>query len=153
MNIKTIFHWIAWWLRCFFFILIYPISTESTQRVLRVGRGCTLLCGTWPYLYFRSVFAMPLLGIFVFGSLILNTVRNHQVIYDILNVLSFTCTKQIDAKFIYMKIYIQYIYCKLFVFKIADIRLKVLHKNSMNVKKNMRLTKIFILKKQWMRIA
>lgn len=98
------------------------------------------------YLYFRSVFAMPLLGIFVFGSLILNTVRNHQVIYDILNVLSFTCTKQIDAKFIYMKIYIQYIYCKLFVFKIADIRLKVLHKNSMNVKKKNEINKNIYLK-------
>lgn len=38
----------------FFFILIYPISTKSTQRVLRVSRGCTLLHGTWSYLYFSG---------------------------------------------------------------------------------------------------
>lgn len=35
-----------------------------------------------------------------------------------------------------MKIYIQYIYCQLFVFKIADTRLDVLHINLMKVKKN-----------------
>lgn len=45
-----------------------------------------------------------------------------------------------------MKIYIQYIYCKLFVFKIADIRLKVLHKNSMNVKKKNEINKNIYLK-------
>lgn len=39
--------------------------------------------------------------------------------------------KQIDAKFINMKIYIRTIhYCQFFVFKIADIRLDVLHINS-----------------------
>lgn len=55
-------------------------------------------------------------------------------------------SKQIDAKFIYMKIYIQYIYCQLFVFKIANTRLDVLHINLMKVKKINEINKNIYLK-------
>lgn len=61
--------------------------------------------------------------------------------------------KQVDAKFIYMQIYIPFIYCRSFVFKIADICLEVLDTNLMKFKKKMRLTKIFILKRQWKRFV
>lgn len=45
--------------------------------------------------------------------------------------------KQVDAKFIYMQIYIPFIYCRRLVFKIADICLEVMDTNLMKIKKKL----------------
>lgn len=128
MNINTIFHWIAWWLRVFF-ILIYPISTKSTQRVLRVSRGCTLLHGTWSYLYFLgSCLPCPC---WVFLSLDLWCSKSLRHLWHIKCTFIYMHQNRLMQNLLIWKFtYVQYIYCQLFVFKIADIRLDVLHINS-----------------------